>query len=564
MSLRAPRRLVAAAAVPALMAGVVVAAPANAAPAADEPKYKGSAFALQARVALGGETLLDLMLPDIVTFPSGGDKNLLGLPAELKDVATLKVLNASAGVKDGKFAANSSTAGLSVLGDLVGALVLNSDCGADQLRLTGDSSVAGISLLGTKVPVDPGPNFRIDIPKELELLLKGSIVIDEQNKLDDGGLQIRALHINLVVAPDALGAALKSALASVRAVAEQLVTTVETATGQSLDELLAKTQGVKPVVGGGAQSDRSVRAKSDAARVQKTQKAEKVTKAEKAKVASSATSAKEASVATEQTQTEAATEQAAPAQDTSVTKADQAEVNRQAAADQAAAEQAMAQRAERGAKPTAPQAGTAEQEAADAAAAERAEASTTQGSTEQAEAAQQTQATEAERAAQADAAIAAEREAKVEQKATADDTAEKARAQRTATMKSDRADLGTPDRTAVRAAAPAAEDDDDDINGLIGLDVIVSEVNCVGAKFRKHDVPKRILPKTGGNGDMAQRHGRHRPGPAARRFRRGVHHPPSAPPQLATPERAAPRLSVPPVMLCGLIRRDRNGEARVG
>ena len=98
MSLRAPRRLVAAAAVPALMAGVAVAAPANAAPAADEPKYKGSAFALQARVALGGETLLDVMLPDIVTFPSGGDKNLISLPAELKDVATLKVLNASAGV----------------------------------------------------------------------------------------------------------------------------------------------------------------------------------------------------------------------------------------------------------------------------------------------------------------------------------------------------------------------------------------------------------------------------------------------------------------------------------
>jgi hypothetical protein len=490
MSLRAPRRLVAAAAVPALLAGVAVAAPANAAPAADEPKYKGSAFALQARVALGGETLLDLMLPDVVAYPTGGDKNLIGLPAELDDVATLKVLNASAGVRDRKFAANSSTAGLNLLGNLLGARVLNSDCTADQLKLAGDSEVAGLELLGTRVPVDPGPNFRIEIPKELEALLKGSITIDEQNKLDNGGLQVRALHVNLVIAPDALGAALKSTLESVRKVAEQVVTTVESVTGQSLEQILGTTQVAKPA--GGAQADRSIRSKSVATKTAKVEKAQATHKA--ASKAATQSKAAEQAKAAEQTRSEAVAEQAqseAAAEQTSVSKADEAAINRHAA-DQAAAERAMAERAERGSKPTT-DAAAAERQATEAAAA-RAEASTTQGNT-----------VEAPQGTEAQAAPAAER---AEEKATAKAAAaEQVRAEKTVAKKADRADLGTPDRTAVRASAPKAAPaaDDDDIKGLIGLDVIVSEVNCVGARYAiKKDEPKRALPKTGGNGDMSR------------------------------------------------------------
>lgn len=499
MSLRAPRRFVAAAAVPALLAGVAVAAPANAAPAADEPKYKGAAFALQARVALGGETLLDLMLPDVVTFPTGGDKNLLGLPGELKDVATLKVLNASAGIKDQKFAANASTAGLNLLGNLVGAAVLNSDCTADRLKLAGDSQVVGLELLGTKIPVDPGPNFRIDIPKELEALLKGSIVIDEQNKLDGGGIQVRALHINLVIAPDALGAALKSALASVRQVAQQLTATVEAATGQTLDELLTKTtKTVAPQ--GGAQADRSVRSKTVAtktAKVAKADKAEVTASSRKAAAPKAATSTEEASVAGEHARTETA------AENTGVSKADEAAVARQSAADQAAAERQLSDRAERGAKPAEAQSATSEQQAAEAAAAARAEGSTAQGRTDTVQApATQADATQAERADHADQAIAAEQATRTEQKAVAAQTAENDRAQRTAANKGDGAVLRATERTEARVAAPAA-DDDDDIDGLVGVDVIVSETNCVGARFAKAQPPKRVLPKTGG-GDMAQ------------------------------------------------------------
>lgn len=513
MSLRAPRRLVAAAAVPALLAGVAIAAPANAAPAAEQPKYKGAAFALQTKLGIGGETLLDLQLPDAVVFPAGGDKTLIDVPKELSDLVKLKVLNASAGLEGLKFAANSSTTGLSLLQGLVGAKVLDADCLADKLDVQGQSLIAGLELGGTKIPVDTdSPNVKIEIPKELSAFLVGTITIDEQNLLPGGGMQIRALHVDLAIAPDALGAALKAVNETVRAVAKQLVAVVEEATGQSLSSLLAQTNGAAPH--GGAQADRSVRSQAVAT---KTAKAEKATVARKA---AKETSAHRAFVAQQEAASTAATEQADTAEQTSVSKADaktsevarqsaadntglaktdEASVARQSAAEQASTEAAMARRAERGAKPAEASATTEQQQTDEAAAAARAENGAAQGQAEQAQVEQAPAASgAAERAERTNRALAAEGAAKAEQKAAAAKRAEADRAERTASHKSDGADLRTSDRTTARAAAPKAKE----ATGLIDLEVIVSEVNCTGAKLAVASPPKRELPNTGG-ADMA-------------------------------------------------------------
>src|SRR4051812_38629882 len=166
MSLRAPRRLAALIAAPTLVAaGAMIAAPiAGAADSAkSDPTYKGSALALSAKVQLAGSTLLDEVLPELVTYPPGSKKTLLELPDELSQLVTLKVLNASSEVSNGVLNSNAHTAGLGVLGDVVTAKVLNADCSANQGDVTGDSQVAGLTLAGTKVPVDPGPNLKIEI-----------------------------------------------------------------------------------------------------------------------------------------------------------------------------------------------------------------------------------------------------------------------------------------------------------------------------------------------------------------------------------------------------------------
>src|SRR5258708_7757003 len=84
-------------------------------------------------------------------------------------------------------------------------------------------------------PVDPGPNFKGEIPDALKALLSGGIYIDEQKDLPDGGKQIRALHVHLVVAPSALQTLLNSTIAEVRAAAERLTATVESLTGETLN-----------------------------------------------------------------------------------------------------------------------------------------------------------------------------------------------------------------------------------------------------------------------------------------------------------------------------------------
>jgi hypothetical protein len=478
-------------AAPALLAaGVVTAAPvAAAAKDPDVPKYKGHAIALRVQLGLGGQTLLDTVLPDPIAFPTGGGKNLLELPKELSQVATLRVLNESAGIgRNNVFAANAHTAGLSVLGDLVGALVLNADCSADRRDVRGDSQVAGLTLLGTKVPVDPGPNFKVEIPDALKALLSGGIYIDEQKDLPDGGKQIRALHVHLVVAPSALQTLLNSAIAEVRAVAEQLTTTVEHLTGESLNTLVGQTHGEGEGTHG-ALAQQRVRTAAKAQHAAKSTSHAKVS----APVREAAPAAPVAPAAPEAP----AAEQSASTAQTSATKADGASIDRHAAtesaqqADAAAAQdKAMSERAERGAK-TAQQAQGTQQSAA----------TQQQATAENQQTAAESTAT-AQRAQRTEGIVAANRQAQQAEAAKAAATREEARARTTAHNKHDGADLSVSDRAAAPADkqfAPA----DDDIAGLLGVDVVVSQVDCTGAELlaRAH---KPKLPKTGGDSTVSR------------------------------------------------------------
>jgi len=497
-------------AAPALLAaGVATAAPVAAATKdPDVPKYKGSAIALRVQVGVGGQTLLDTVLPAPVRFPTGGTTNLLELPKELSQVATLQVLNETAGIgRNNIFAANAHTAGLSVLGDLVGALVLNADCSADRMNVRGDSQVAGLSLLGQKIPVDPGPNFKVEIPDALKALISGGIYIDEQKDLPGGGKQIRALHVHLVVVPSALQTALNSALAEVRAVAEQLTTVVEHATGETLNTLLGQTHGVGEGTHG-ALAQKRVRAAAAAKHDAKPMAHAKVA-APVRPVAPQQAAAPAAPAAPQQAAAPAApaapqapdTASTTTAQTTTERKADGAAIDRHAATESAtqadaattqadaatAQDQAMAARAERGAKTT-----------------QQAQGSTQTDTTEQqASAANQQTAAESaaatQRAATTERTVQANRDAQQATAAKAATTREETRAGYFAHNKSDGADLRVADRASAPVAAPA----DDDIAGLLGVDVIVSQVDCTGADvvLAKH---KRELPKTGGDSAVSR------------------------------------------------------------
>ncbi len=80
------------------------------------------------KVGLAGSSVLDEILPELVTYPPGAKKTLIELPEELAELVSLKVLNASSEVSDGKLASNAHTTGLSVLGEVITAKVLNADC----------------------------------------------------------------------------------------------------------------------------------------------------------------------------------------------------------------------------------------------------------------------------------------------------------------------------------------------------------------------------------------------------------------------------------------------------
>jgi hypothetical protein len=460
MSLRAPRRIAALLAVPALLGtGVAVAAP-GADAATSDPTYKGSALALSVKVGLAGSSVLDEVLPELVTYPPGAKKTLIELPAELAELVSLKVLNASSDVSDGKLASNAHTTSLGVLGEVITAKVLNADCSANQGDVEGDSQVAGLTLAGSKVPVDPGPNVKIEIPDALAALVKGSIVIDEQTETKDGGIQIRALHINLVVAPTAVDDALNSVIRTVRETAQQLKVVIEEVTGKSLDELVGAVD-----------------------------KAEKQKRAQAKKGAQSADQAEVRASAAKQASAQAPAEAAAPAQPaapaeaaapaTETEKSDGADLDSEAAADEQT-------EADQQADTEAAVAAESEEAAQDAASEEAAQAPEDAAAAERAERAEK--GTKAEQAAEATAPQSTD-------PAVASQGAPAAPAPAPAKPKAEGSDVPVLDK--VQSAIPAA----DSIAGALGVDIIVSQVTCEGAPGV---VQTAELPGTGGNGNAAR------------------------------------------------------------
>lgn len=477
MSLRAPRRIATCLAVPTALAAAVILVPptAQGAPAKHEEKYKGSALAVSAKVGLAGQTLLDEILPSLVTFPEGGVDTLLEVPVE--GVVDLKVVNASSGLEDDTLVSNASVAALDVAAGLVTADVLTADCTAKDLNVEGDSLVAGLALAGMKIPVDAGPNFEVEIPDALSALIKGGITIDEQTESEDGELRVRALHINLVVAPDAIPAALASVSEAVRAAAETIKGAVEAATGMSLEELLGQTEAepdAKPEAG------KAERATAPKVGAQAAERQQLRADAAAPQAPAAATATEESTTATE------TSDAAAPA--ASSGKSDDAAIDREAAAAQDDAQSDTEATDENTGKALDAR---AEQAAAEA---DAAQPDTTQADTTQADAAAQAQATRAEAT---DAALAAEQAKAAEQA----QQREAAREASTSKNKADGAALAAPDR----AAAPAI---DDSIVGALGIDVVISQVTCKGAEapvvVAEEPKEKPELPKAGGNGVLSR------------------------------------------------------------
>ncbi|WP_028984908.1 choice-of-anchor P family protein [Sporichthya polymorpha] len=480
MTLRAPRRIAALLAAPAFVAaGVAAAAPGADAAATTEPTYQGSALAVSAKVGIAGSTILDEVLPGLITYPPGATQSLLELPAELSQLVTLKVLNASSEVQDGKLVSNVSTANLGVLGDVIGAKVINADCLSDAGQNTGDSQIAGLTIAGTKVPVDPGPNVRIELPDALAAFVQGSIVIDEQVKTDDGGLQVTALHINLVVAPTALDDALNSVIASVREAAQSVKVVLEEVTGKTLDQLIGNV-------------DKSTGDKTGDQKAAKTPK-KGAQDADRAEVRASAAAPAAPQAATE---TEAGTEAAAPAaeaeQAAPVQKTDDAEVD-------AAEETAVAEEATEAEDTTATEDVTATEDATvtedtdAAAAAERAERS--EKGAKAAKPAEETSTDPAVAPAPAEAAPVAAPAPAAPADVKPTDSKSEAKGEKAGQKAgSDLAALDT-----VRKAVPSAAD----IAGAVGVDIVVSQVTCAG-KPGKEVAKVNQLPGTGGNGDATR------------------------------------------------------------
>ncbi|HEX3826901.1 MAG TPA: hypothetical protein VHV82_06475 [Sporichthyaceae bacterium] len=518
MPLRAPRRtaaLIAASAV--ISAGVFAAAPVAGAADAPVPAYRGSALALAVKVDLGGTTILDTVLPGGVKFPVGGTGELMRLPNELSNVATLQVLDESSKItKDNTLQSNALAASLSVLQGLVGAQLLNADCSADGSQVAGDSQVRGLTLAGTKIPVELGkPNFAAEIPAELAKLVQGGIYVNEQSHSDDGVLQIRALHLRLSVAPDALTSALRSTVPQVRALAERVTGAVETVTGKTLEQLLGKQQAITGG-GHGASADADVRRQASALKARPAQDAHATGAAAVARPAVPAATATRSETAA----AAAGSSAAAPAQrsttantSTAERKADDAAVARQAQDTDTAEttdEQALDQRAERGAQAAdpAPQPATPADSTASAAA--------VQQSPDQVPASPQ-QADEA-------AAAPASQPVVTEQSPGARYGSGPA----TAPAKPDSADVSRGDQTALsrqaaQAAAARADDKSDGSElsvrqraaaptaavpaatagkGLVNLDIVVSQVSCAGARIVEAAAPVKpaVLPHTGANG----------------------------------------------------------------
>jgi hypothetical protein len=99
------------------------------------------------------------------------------------DEATGEV-NASASTADVKIA-------LGALGGTVG--LIQAKCTATQSGITGMSWLANVDLAGITLPLDPGPNTKID------LLGLATLVLNEQIMNPDGSLTVNAFHLTVNV-----------------------------------------------------------------------------------------------------------------------------------------------------------------------------------------------------------------------------------------------------------------------------------------------------------------------------------------------------------------------------
>lgn len=520
MSIRAPRRFATFIALPtAVAAGVAFGAPAffgSPALAGHEEKYKGSAQALQVRLGLLNNELLNLDLPmGQVLFPDGGDATLLELPENLASTVKLKVLSEETGLNDEKvLVSTAETANLGVLQDLVAAEVIKAQCTAKDLDVEGDSSVAGLTIAGTKVPVDPGPNFKIEIPEALETAgLSGGVFIDEQIDLEGGGKQINAIRIALKLDPAGVSEALKAVSATVRAAAQQLEGAIEQMTGKSLEDLLiAQKDGEGSLLDerAGAAQDQKESRGAASERVQRPAAGAEIAASTAETGGSQAPAAAEETAVADQAQ---ATDEAALDQQSSA-KEDGAAVDHQATEQQAQDASAEAgqvevtdgqaesadvaqSRVERDAKAAGSETRAAEAAQNETTATDSAAAGTDAAAAER-----------AERAAATDRAIEAQQAKNAEATAKAGQAREADRAANTGSDKADGARLSSEDR----ASAPTKPAVEAEALGLVGLEVIVSQVECTGAKApapkpEVKEKPKpepKELPETGGDSDMAR------------------------------------------------------------
>jgi hypothetical protein len=536
MSLRVPRRVAATIAASALISGGVLVGAPTARADSDGPGYRGSAVALRVAVGLGGTTILDSVLPGGLKFPTGGSDDLIALPPEVSKVVTLKVLHEFSGLTEqGTLASGAAAAGLSLLGDLLGATLLTADCTAVGQRVGGASLVAGLSLAGTKIPVDPGPDVRIEIPEALRTLIEGGIYLNEQSHTPDGALQIRALHVHLVIAPAALATALRSTIEHVRAVALQVTQAVERMTGKTLDQLLAPTR-VSPSGRRGALAERGARTGGAAAGVAKPpapvhpidvraapvarngvvdRAAAEPGSADAAPAAGAAPAAPVTPAVAAAPVAPAAPE--APAQQAGAAgtrKADGASIPRQPASAAEPVEGATATaRAERGEKgappPAAPQAtiaSTATPAPKDIAAPQQAAPGSPATGQVPAQAPPAVEAFPAPQPVQNSGSPGASYgnpPAATAGPPRAALARESARAGTHVRSKVDGAELSVADR----AAAPTATVAAGGLNGLLGVDVVVSQVTCKGGEVLQAVTNQHTpveLPRTGGDRHLAK------------------------------------------------------------
>jgi len=312
-----------------------------------------------------------------------------------------------------------------------------------------------------------------------------------------------------------LASALRSTLPQVRALAERVTGAVETVTGQTLEQLLGKQQ---ESTGGrhGALADGDVRGQASAPKAghtQVTHAAGAAAVARPAVPAATATGSDTAAAAAGSSAAAPAGQSATANTSTAERKADDAAVARQAQDTDArgtADEQALDRRAERGAKsadpappPAAPEdstaSGAAVQQSPDPA-----PASPQQSDEVAAGPASQPVVTEqspgarygsgpATEPAQPDSADVSRGDAA----ALSHPTARAAAAR--AGDKSDGSDLSLRQRAvAPLTAVPVATAG----KGLLNLDVVVSQVNCAGARTVEAAAPVKaaVLPHTGANG----------------------------------------------------------------